>query len=138
MPSSPNKRTEVVGTLPKKYKIRIDFLSQKPGPKAQVLKEEEIDWLTGFVDRGDISYINPWPQRSDHFYTGIIDDVKQYVQKRYLRWNLCDLFHILNGSNTLESNERSFQLEFGYEISFSRFYEFLRSQKQYIFSKKIP
>ena len=60
--------------------------------------------------------------------------MKQYVQKRYLR----DPFDILNGHNTLESNERSFQQEFGYEISFSRFYEFLGSQKQYIFNKKIP
>ena len=64
--------------------------------------------------------------------------MKQYVQKRCLRWNLRDLFDILNDHNTLESNERSFQQEFEYEISFSRFYELLRSQKQYIFNKKIP
>ena len=126
----------MVGALAKKYKLRINVLPQKPGPKAQVLKEEEIEWLTEYLDRGDISYITPG--RKDCVYTGIIDGLKQYVQIRYLQWNLCDLFDILNGHNTLESNERSFQQEFGCEISFSRFYEFLRSQKQYIFNKKIP
>ena len=59
LPSSPNKRTEVVGATAKKYKLRINLLPQKPGPKAQVLKEEEIDWLKQFLDNGDISYITP-------------------------------------------------------------------------------
>ena len=136
LPSSPNERTEVVGALAKKYKLRINLLPQKPGPKAKVLKEEEIDWLTEYLDRGDISYITPG--RKDYVYTRIIDGVKQYVQIRYLRWSLCDLFDILNGYNTLESKKPSSQQEFGYEISFSRFYEFLRSQTQYIFNKKIP
>ena len=105
LPSSPNERTEVVGALAKKYKLRINLLPQKPGPKAQVLKEEEIDWLTEYLDRGDISYITPG--RKDYVYTRIIDGVKQYVQIRYLRWNLCDLFDILNGYNTLESKKPS-------------------------------
>ena len=100
LPSSPNKRREVVGALAKKYKLRINLLPQKPGPKAQILKEKEIDWLTEFLDRGDISYITP--SRKDHVDTGIIDGVKQYVQKRYLRWNLRDLFDILNGHNTFQ------------------------------------
>ena len=132
LPSSPNKQTEVVGALVKKYKLRINLLPKKPGRKTQVQKEEEIDWLIEYLDHGNISYITPGCK--DHVYTGILDGMKQYVQKRYLR----DPFDILNGHNTLESNERSFQQEFGYEISFSRFYEFLGSQKQYIFNKKIP
>ena len=132
--SSPNKRTEVVGALAKKYKLRINLIPQKPGPKAQVLKDKEIDWLTEFLDHGDISYITPGCE--DHVCTGIFDGVKRYVQKRYLRWNLRYLFDILNGHNTSESNKRSFQQEFQFEISFSRFYEFLRSRKQYIFNKK--
>ena len=41
--SGPNKRTEVVGALAKKYKLRINLIPQKPGPKAQVLKDKEID-----------------------------------------------------------------------------------------------
>ena len=121
LPSSPNKQTEMVGLLAKKYKLRINLLPQKPGAKAQVLKEEETDWLKEFLDRGDISYIIPG--NKDHVYTGIIDGMRQYVQKRYLRWNLRDLLDILNGLNALESKERSFQQEFGDEISFSRFYE---------------
>ena len=85
--SSLNKRREVAGALAKKYKLRINLLPQQSGPKAEVLKEEEIDWLTEFLDLGDISYITP--VRKDHVYTGVIDSVKQYVQK-YLRWNLRD------------------------------------------------
>ena len=46
--SSPNKRTEVVGALATKYKLRINLIPQKPGPKAQVLKDKKIDWLTVF------------------------------------------------------------------------------------------
>ena len=130
LPSSPNKRAEVVGALAKKYKLKINLLPQKPGPKAQVLKKEKIDWLTEFLDRRDISHITPG--RKDHVYTGI------NVHKRYLRWNLRDIFDILNAHNTLESNERSFEQECGYEISYSSFYEFLRNQKQYILNKKIP
>ena len=56
---SPNKQTEVIGALIKKYKLRINLLPQKSGPKGQVLKEEGIDRLTEFLDRGDISYITP-------------------------------------------------------------------------------
>ena len=37
-----------------------------------------------------------------------------------------------------KSNKRSFQQELRHKISFSRFYEFRRSQMQYIFNKKIP
>ena len=136
MPWSPNNRTKVVGVLAKKCKLRIILLPQKSRPKTQVLKEEEIDWLTEFLESGDISYITPGLK--DHVCTRIIDGVKQYIQKRYLRQKLRDLFDIFNGQNTVEGNERSFQQKFGYEIFFRRFYEFLRSQNQYIFNKKIP
>ena len=95
LPSSPNNRTEAVRLPGKKYKLRINLLLQNSGPKSQVLKEEEIEWLSEFLDDGDFSYITP--DRKDHVYTGITDDVKQYIKKRYLRWNLCDLFDILNG-----------------------------------------
>ena len=71
--SSLNKRREVAGALAKKYKLRINLLPQKSGPKAEVLKEEEIDWLTEFLDLGDISYITP--VRKDHVYTGVIDSM---------------------------------------------------------------
>ena len=97
LPSSPNNRTEAVRLPGKKYKLRINLLLQNSGPKSQVLKEEEIEWLSEFLDDGDFSYITP--DRKDHVYTGITDGVKQYVKKRYLRWNLCDLFDILNGQN---------------------------------------
>ena len=70
MPSSPNKQTEMVGALVKKCKLRISLLLQKPRPKSQVLKEEEIEWLTEYLDRGDIIYITPG--RKDHIYTEII------------------------------------------------------------------
>jgi len=134
---SPRKRTEVVGELAKKYKLRLNLCPQKPGPKAKVLKDEEIDWLIELLNRGDISYITPG--RKDQVYVGIKDGEKQFRQKGYLRWSLRDLLEIINGNHhtTLESTE-SFQQKFGYEISFSRFYEFLKGQKQYIFNHKIP
>jgi len=73
----------VVGALAKKYKLKTHLCPQKPGSKVQELKEDEIDWLSEFFDRGDISYITPG--RKDHVYVGISEGIKQYVQKRYLR-----------------------------------------------------
>ena len=74
LPSSPNKWTEVVRALAKKHKLQINLLPQKPRPKAQVLKEKQIDWLREFLGRGEISYINPGCKA--HVCTGIIDSMK--------------------------------------------------------------
>ena len=74
----------------------------------------------------------------------ICKKLKNAIFKRTQYWLLSSrklqnhfLRKFLRPNFDLNSNERSFQQEFGYEISFSRFYEFLRSQKQYIFNKKI-
>lgn len=86
---SPNKQTEVIGALATKYQLRINLCPQKPGPKAVELSHEENDWLEQFLDQGDMSYITPG--RKDHKYVGKSNGSKQYIQKRYLRWNLRDL-----------------------------------------------
>ena len=48
---------EVLGSLTKKYKIAIALLKNK-GQKYEDLSEEQIDYLKGFMDRSDMTYIN--------------------------------------------------------------------------------
>ena len=56
-PKGPNKKMEVLGSLTKKYKIAI-ALSKNKGQKYEDLSEEQIDYLKGFMDRSDMTYIN--------------------------------------------------------------------------------
>lgn len=72
---------EVLGSLTKKYEIAI-ALSKNKGQKYEDLSEEQIDYLKGFMDRSDMTYIN-WGKR-DHVYIGKYRGKSQYVQKQYL------------------------------------------------------
>ena len=42
LPNSPNKRTEIIGTLAQKYQLRI-VLHEKPGPKHSELNNDELE-----------------------------------------------------------------------------------------------
>jgi len=99
-----------------------------------MLNQEETNWLVSFLERGDITYTTPG--RKDQVYLGKKDGISQYAQKRYLRWNLRDLFKIINGNDEIIGS--SFQEGFGHQISFSLFYDFIKDHKEYVFNKHIP
>ena len=94
LPTSPNKRKEVVGALSERFALRI-AMKKKPGPKKSELTTDEEKWLHEFLDRGDISYVNPG--RADNVYVGKREGKRQYIQKRFLLWTLRDLNAIING-----------------------------------------
>ena len=138
LPNSPNKKKEVVGALAKKNSLRI-AMTKKPGRKTTELNPEEEEWLHEFLDRGDISYINPG--RKDNVYIGKKDGKSQYVQKRYLLWKLHDLFEIINGPGVEIKDtpvDNTFVKVFGKELPFSVMYSFFKRYKQYVFNKHIP
>ena len=83
------------------------WFQRKEGKKKDELSDEELKWLKEFLDRPDISYMNPG--RKDHVYVGKKDGVKVYEQKRYLLWKIRDLHEIANGSSGIEeAGEDSF------------------------------
>ena len=98
LPRSPNKKKAVVASLCKKFQLRI--VPQNRGRKKQELNEDEIAWLTEFLDRPDVSLITPG--KNDHVYVGKVDGKKQFLQKRYLLWTLRDLLDIANGCSVLK------------------------------------
>ncbi|XP_066916722.1 uncharacterized protein [Clytia hemisphaerica] len=137
LPNSPNKKMEVIGSLAKKYKLR-NALSKKKGRKYEDLSEEQVEWLKDFLERSDMTYINPG--KKDHVYIGKIDGVSQYVQKQYLLWTLRDTLDIINGNDEIrreKRNENSFQDMFGKKLSFARLYNFFKVHKQYVWNRDI-
>ena len=58
LPKSPNKKMEVIGSLAKKYKMRI-ALAKKRGRKYEDLSEGEVQWLKNYLERPEMTYINP-------------------------------------------------------------------------------
>ena len=55
LPKGPNKKMEVIGSLAKKYRIRI-ALSKRKERKYEDLSEEQNDWLKEFMDRSDMTF----------------------------------------------------------------------------------
>ena len=136
LPKSPNKKMEVIGSLAKKYQIRIAFATKR-GRKYEDLSEKEVEWLKIYMERPEMTYINPG--KKDHVYVGKIDGKSSFVQKQYLLWTLRDTLDIING-NELEggSNETSFNGRFGKMLSFGRLYNFFKVHKQYVWNRDIP
>ena len=111
LPISPGKKMEVIGSLAKKYKMRI-ALSKKQGRKYEDLSEEEVTWLKDFLERPEMTYINPG--KKDNIYVGKVDGKSVYVQKQHLLWTLRDTLDIINGSEFEgdPNNEASFPGKF--------------------------
>ena len=63
--------------------MHFDFKA-KIEKKKDGLSNDELKWLKEFLDRPNISYMNPG--RKDHAYVGKKDVVKVYEQKCYLLW----------------------------------------------------
>ena len=78
LPKSPGKRREVLHETTKKLCVRFDFKAKR-GKKKDELSDEQLKWLKEFIDRPDISYMNPG--RKDHRYVGKKDGVKVYKTK---------------------------------------------------------
>ena len=57
--------------------ITLKLLYQIRRDKYKDLSEEQIDWLTEFMDRSDMTYINPG--KRDHVYIGKFDEKSLYV-----------------------------------------------------------
>ena len=136
LPERPRKKSETLGSLVKRYQLRID-LSGKRGRRAINLSDEEKEWVMNFFDRPDITYINPG--RKGNVYVGIINGERKYVQKRYLLWTLRDLLGIMNGKQIhgMENGD-TFRDAFDHEISFTLLYNFIKTQKQLIYNRDIP
>ena len=83
-------------------------LSKKRGRKYEDLSEEEVNWLKNYLERPEMTYINPG--KKDNVYVGKVDGKSMYVQKQYLLWTLRDTLDIINGSKFEggPNNEASF------------------------------
>ena len=136
LPVSPCKKTEVISGLVKRYQIRVN-LPETQGRKQMVLSEEEKEWLLTFFGRPDITYINPG--RKDNVYIGKENSIRRYVQKRYLLWKLRDLLSIISGVD-IEGMvvAETYRDSFGYELSSTSLYGFIKAHKQFVFNRDIP
>ena len=136
LPKSPGKRREVLHEITNKFCVPFDFKAKR-GKKKDELSDEELKWLKDFLDRPDISYMNPG--RKDHVYVGKKDGVKVYEQKRYLLWKIQDLYEIANGGSVIEeAGGDSFSNAFGRPLKFALLYDVLKLHKEYVFNRDIP
>ena len=118
--------------MARKFKLRINSTQSKAEGTKNELTEGEKEWLKSFLDKSDITYVTP-----DRNYVGKVDGKSQYVQKRYLMWILNDLLNITNGSSLIK-NESSFEFSFGKKIKFHQLCEYIKSNREYIYSRGIP
>ena len=129
LPSSPSKKVETVKFLAKQFNLKVHYSNQnKAGRSSNTLTEEEIDWLKEFFVQLNITYVTPGIK--DQKYFGKDDRESMSAQKRYLLWNIQDIFGILN----LNSNEggESSNSKFSKEITFRQLYGFINSQPQVV------
>ena len=78
-------------------------MNKKPGRPENDLTEEEIDWLSEFMKRPDITYTNPG--KKDQRYIGKKDDKSMFVPIGYLLWTIRDLLDIINGCSLVIETE---------------------------------
>ena len=74
--------------------------------------------------------------RKVHHYVGIVDGKSQYFQKQYLMWTFNDLLNITNGSSLIKS-ESSFEFSFGKKIKLHQLYEYIKSNREYVYNRDI-
>ena len=66
--------------------------------------------------------------------------MSKYVQKQYLLWTLRDILDIINENEIVgfHNDETSFVDKFDKKLSFTKLYNFLKFNKQYIWNRHIP
>ena len=75
--SSPRKKAEVIGTLAKKFNLRV-AVHNKSGRKKNELSEEKEEWIENFLERSDITYTTPG--KMDTVYVGTYGGKRKYKQ----------------------------------------------------------
>ena len=61
-----------------------------------------------------------------------------FRQRKHLLWTLKDLLGIANGCFVSSNENNIFVTAFDRKLSFHQLYEFIKSNKEYIFNKNIP
>ena len=95
LPKSPNKRIEIDKSLASKSDLGIKLDHKKQGRPENALSDEKQTWLSKFLDRPDITYINPG--KNNERYVGKENGKSEFVPIKYLSWNIRDLLNIANG-----------------------------------------
>jgi len=95
LPKSPCKKMEIVKSLAKQFQLKIRDHGQSVGRPKNSLTDNELEWLSVFFERPDITYTLPGIK--DHKYTGKVNGESTFAQKRYLLWTLGEIVDILNG-----------------------------------------
>ena len=122
----------------------MDWLSGTKFEYSWLKLVEENEWFylkrkrNGFFfDRPDITYKNP--SKKGNVYIGKENGIHRYVQKRYLLWKLRDLLSMINGVD-IEGMvvAETYRDSFGYELSFTSLYGFIKAHKQFVFNRDIP
>ena len=137
LPKNPQQRSEIVQSLSKKFDLRINLSTKKPGRPGNELCTDEIDWLSEFMERPDITYTNPG--RRDQKYIGKENGKSKFVPIRYLLWTLRDLLDMINGC-PLVAQEKfdGFVDIFDKKLTFRQLYNFVKSRKYFVFNRDIP
>ena len=78
-PTQLTKKVEVIGSLAKKFKLRVAVAKNKEGNKKNELSQEEKEWLENLLERTDMTYT--MPGRHDTVYIGIDYDKRQSAKK---------------------------------------------------------
>ena len=137
LPKNPQQRSEIVQTLKKKFDLRINLSTKKPGRPGNELCDDEIDWLSEFMERPDITYTNPG--RRDQRYIGKENGKSKFVPIRYLLWTLRNLLDMINGSSLVAQEKfDSFEEIFDKRLTFRQLYNFVKSRKYFVFNRDIP
>ena len=118
LPISPRKKFEVIESLAKKFKLRIN-LENKTGRRKKEISEEEDKWIEEFLQRAEVSYTTSG--REETVYIGMLNDNTNYKQKTLPSMENSDLLEIINGSNVITNNNfLSFAKAFNRELSFRK------------------
>ena len=136
LPKSPRKQKAVVTSFAEKFELKIAPQQNNRGSKRQEITEEEQSWLSEFLSQPDITYVTPG--KKDQIYMRKVDGQKMFRPKKYLLWTLNDLLDIANGCSVSSNENNNFVTAFDRKQSFHQLYEFIKSNKEYIYNKNIP
>ena len=78
-PTQTTKKVEVIGSLAKKFKLRVTVAKNKEGKKKNELSQGGKEWLENLLERADMTYT--MPGRHDTVYIGMDYDKRQSVKK---------------------------------------------------------